>query len=81
MISANAITSDKKGNVYIDDRANNRILKINVLLGVLLPYLQLKETNEERIHHLFWSNTEPNLTVVHGHDGDRISSYNVPKFD
>ena len=78
VIEPDVVTSDKKGNVYIGDGASNRILKIDSLTGDVVTTLQLEEQNKEPIRYLFWSDTEPNLTVIHG---DRISSYNIPKFN
>ena len=77
VIKANAITTDNKGNIYIADEANNRILKINGLTGDAVTTLQLEETNKD-IDSLFWSDTELGLIVTYR---DEISSYNIPNFD
>ena len=74
VIKANAVTSYKKGNFYISDIVNNRILMINGLTGDVLNILE--ETNKELINNLFWSVTQPNLIVVHG---DKISTYCIPE--
>ena len=71
-IKANAITSDKKGNIYVADGANNRILKINGLTGDVVSIMQ----TEEGLHDLFWSDTEPNLIVAYS---DKISCYCIPE--
>ena len=71
MIKPDALTSDAEGNVYISDGTNNRILKINGLTGNVLNILLLEE-REKRIDYLLWSDTEPNLTLIHG---DRINTY------
>ena len=69
MIKPDALTSDAKGNIYISDGINNRILKINGLTGNVLNILLLEE-KEKRI------DTEPNLTLIHG---DRINTYSIPQ--
>ena len=76
VILPDAITSDKKGNVYVGDGLNNRILKINSLTGTVHSNLHLEERNRERINSLFWSDTEPNLIVRRG---DRISFHCIPR--
>ena len=75
VIKPGAFTSDKKGNVYIGDGANNRILMINSLTGTVQSIFHLEEGNREWIGDLFWSDTEPNLIVRRG---ERISSYCFP---
>ena len=75
MIKPDALTSDAKGNVYVSDGTNNRILKINGLTGNVLNILLLEE-KEKRIDYLLWSDTEPNLTLIHG---DRINTYSIPQ--
>ena len=47
MIKPDAINSDKKGNVYIGDGLNNRILKISSLTGNVLNIFLLEEEEEE----------------------------------
>ena len=76
VIKPDALISDVEGNIYTSDGANNRILKLNGSTGTVINALQLEEKYKEPIRDLFWSDTEPNLTVVHG---DRISSYCVPE--
>ena len=78
VIKPTALTSDKKGNIYVGDGVNSRVLKINSLTGEVLSVLLLEEQNLELIRSLFWSDTEPNLTVVRG---NRFSTYNIPKLD
>ena len=63
VILPDAITSDKKGNVYVGDGLNNRVLKINSLTGTVHSNLHLEERNRERINSLSWSDTEPNLIM------------------
>ena len=70
-----ALTSDNRGNVFVGDGANNRILKVNSLTGDIVGLLLLEENNQE-IRYLFWSGSI--LTVVRG---DRFSTYNIPKLD
>ena len=67
-----ALTSDSEGNVYVGDGANNRILKINGLTGDIVSILLLEKENTMPIDSLFWSDIEPNLTLIRG---DRISTY------
>ena len=69
----NAMTSDQKGNVFVGDETNNRILKINSMTGEVMSILLLEEKNA--ICSLLWSDTEPNLIVIRG---DGISFYNIP---
>ena len=78
VIKPDALTSDKRGNIFVGDGDNNRILKINSLTGTIWSILLLKERNRERINSLFWSDAEPNLTVVRK---DRFSTYNIPKLN
>ena len=78
VIEPDALTSDKRGNVYIGDGSNNRIIKINSLTGTVQSIFHLEEGNKEGIRDLFWSDTEPNLIVRRG---DRIISYCIPKSD
>ena len=59
-----AVTTDAEGNVYIGDGANDRILKIDGLTGDITSVLLLEEVNKEEIDSLFWSDTEPNLTLL-----------------
>ena len=66
-----ALTSDKRGNIFVGDGANNRIVKINSLTGDIVSVLLLEEDNQEK-RSLFWSDTDPIFTVVRG---DRFSSY------
>ena len=73
MIKPDAINSDRKGNVYIGEGANNRILKINSLTGDIVSILLLEEERKDPMHSLFWSDTQPNLTVVHA---DTVRTYN-----
>ena len=73
-----ALTSDTRGNVYVGDGVNIRILKINSLTGDIVSILLLEEDSKTPIDSLFWSDTEPNLTVVRG---NRFSTYNIPKLD
>ena len=70
------ITSDKRGNIYVADGVNNRILKVNGLTGEVLNILLLKKENEEVIDYLLWSDTEPNLIVVRR---DVINFFFIPK--
>ena len=69
-----ALTSDSEGNVYVGDGANNRILKINGLTGDVIGVFLLEKENTMPIHSLFWSDTEPNLTLIRE---DRIITYNI----
>ena len=77
VIRPDALTTDAEGNIYVSDEVN-RILKINGLTGKLLSTVQLEEKNKDPIRDLFWSDSENNLIVVHGH---RISSHCVPELD
>ena len=72
LLKPDALTSDAQGNVYVGDGANNRILKINSLTGDIVNILLLEKENTMPIHSLFWSDTQPNLTLIRG---DRISTY------
>ena len=72
-IKPHAINSDKKGNIYIGDATNNRILKIHSLTGDIVSILLLEEESKDPMRSLFWSDTEPNLTVVHT---DTVCTYN-----
>ena len=74
-IQPDALTCDKKGNVYVSEGVNNRILKIDGVTGNVVNFLLLETKNEE-IRSLLWSDIEPNLTVVHG---NRMTTYNVPQ--
>ena len=78
LIKPDTITSDTKGNIYVTDGENNRILKINSFTGDIVSILLLEEENKTPIDCLFWSNTEPNLTVVRGY---KICSYCIPRSD
>ena len=78
LIKPDALTSDKRGNVFVGDGMNNRILKINSLTGEVQSIFHLEERNKEGIGDLFWSDTEPNLIVRRG---DRISCYCIPRSD
>ena len=78
LIKPDTITSDTKGNIYVTDGENNRILKINSFTGDIVSILLLEEENKTPIDCLFWSNTEPNLTVVRGY---KICSYCIPRPD
>ena len=69
-----SLTTDAEGNIYVGDGANSKILKINGLTGDVISVFLLEDENTERIHSLFWSGTEPNLTLI---CEDRISTYNV----
>ena len=66
------------GNIYVSDGANNIILKINGSNGDVMIILLLEEGNKDPLRYLFWSDIEPNLTVVHG---DKISNYCIPRPD
>ena len=70
-----SMISDTEGNVYIDDGANNRILKIKSSTGNVLSILLLKK-NWETIRCLCWSQTHRNLIVQRD---NRISSYSFTK--
>ena len=72
-----ALTSDAEGNIYVSDGLNNRILKINGVNGDVMSVLLLPK-EKEKVHFLFWSDTQPNLTLIRG---DRISTYNIPEPD
>ena len=63
VIKPDALTSDAEGNVYISDKANDRILKINGLTGKVLKIIKL-EGKKKKICCLLWSDTEPNLTLI-----------------
>ena len=76
VIKPDALTSDKRGNVFVGDGVNNRILKINSFTGTVQSIFHLEEGNKEEIRDLFWSDTEPNLIVVRG---NKISTYCIPK--
>ena len=78
VVEPDALTVDAEGNVYVSDGVNNRILKINALNGEIMHVLLLEGESTKPIDFLFWSDTEPNLTLIRG---DRISTYNIPKFD
>ena len=78
VIEPDALTSDKMGYIYVSDGANNRILKINGSNGDVMIILLLEEANTDPLRYLFWSDIEPNLTVVHG---DKISTYCIPRSD
>ena len=74
VIRPESVTCDPEGNAYVSDLQNSRILKINSLTGEVLSILLFEE--EERIRLIYWSNTEPNLTLL----GLRqISTYFVAK--
>ena len=77
-----ALTTDVEGNVYIGDGANDRILKMDGLTGDVLSIILLEENNKEPIRFLFWSDTEPNLTLIR-ELGDEInlSNYRISKAD
>ena len=75
VIKPSFITCDTDGNAYVNDRGNNRILKIDSLTGEVLSIL-LFEEKEITIHSMRWSDTEPNLTIRRAND---ISTYFVPK--
>ena len=78
VMKPDALTSDKRGNILVGDGANQRIMKINSLTGDIMGILLWQENNHnQEIRSLFWSDTEPILTVVRG---DRFSSY-IPKLD
>ena len=62
-VKPDAITSDKLGNVYIGDGQNNRILKINGRTGDVISILLLEQSGKV-ILSLFWSDSEPNLTMI-----------------
>ena len=74
MFDPDAITSNTEGNVYVSDGANNRILKINGFTGDVVSVFLLEKENKMPIRSLFWSDTKPNLTLIHGH---KISTYNI----
>ena len=76
LIKPDAMTADAEGNVYISDGANNTILKINGLTGDIMHIVLLEEENKDPKRCLFWSDTELNLTTMHG---DRITNYNISK--
>ena len=66
-----SLTSDTEGNVYIDDGANDRILKINSFTGNVLSIFLLKN-NWETMRAIFWCKSDGNLIVQRD---NRISSY------
>ena len=78
LITPDAITSDKRGNVFVGDGANNRILKINSFTGKVQSILHVEQLNKKWIDSLFLSDTEPNLIVVRG---NKISTFCIPKSD
>ena len=78
VVKPDDITSDKWGNVYISDGANNRILKINGLTGNVLNILLLDGKDMGLVRSLFWSDIEPNLTLIHQ---NRFCIYNILKLD
>ena len=78
VIKPDALTTDAEGNIYVSDGANNRILTINALTGNVMSILLLAEEGKGPIRSLFWSDTEPNLTMIRK---DKISTYNIPKPD
>ena len=78
VIKPTALTSDKKGNIYVGDGVNSRVLKINSLTGEVLSVLLLEEQNLELIRSLFWSDTGPNLIVIRG---ETIICYCIPRHD
>ena len=78
MISPESINSDKKGNIYVGDGVNNRILKINSFTGDIVSILLLEDESKDPIRTVFWSDTEPNLTVIRG---DIVISYYILKSD
>ena len=64
VIKPTALTSDKRGNIFVGDGANQRIMKINCFTGDAMSILLLEKGNKQRIRSLFWSDTEPNLIVI-----------------
>ena len=74
VIQPGSLTYDLDGNVYVSDRASNRILKIDSLNGEILSIL-LVEDGDGDIRFIDWSNTEPKLTVWRGY---QIETYFVP---
>ena len=74
-VKPDSITCDAEGNAYVNDRGNDRILKINSLTGEVLSILLFEK--EMTIHSMRWSNTEPNLTLL---EGNEISIFSVEYF-
>ena len=74
LFEPDAITCNMEGNVYVGDGANNTILKINGLTGDVIGVFLMEEEEKIPIRSLFWSDTEPNLTLIRG---DRIITYNI----
>ena len=78
LITPHAITSDKRGNVFVCYGVNNRILKINSFTGKVQSIFHVEKFDTNWINSLFLTDTEPNLIVRRG---DRISCYCIPKYD
>ena len=96
MIKPGAINSDKKGNVYIGDGLNNRILKISSLTGNVLNIFLLEEEEEEEQQQQQQQEEEEEEENQNGLRslflsdtepnltvvrGDRLRTYNIPKLD
>ena len=78
VIEPDALTSDKRGNVYIGDGVEQQDHKDQQFDWNSSEYLSSGRRKQRGIRDLFWSDTEPNLIVRRG---DRIISYCIPKSD